>query len=77
MKRFYPTFHHGRVLWQQPVTDDDLPEAAIAGGIGNGGLLVLQQEGREIVVSRRSAPAPRRMIRALERAHDAERGESG
>ena len=70
MRKVYPTFKHGRVLWQTPDREDELPEAAIAGGVDNGGLIVLRQEGRELVVTRRSAPALRRMIRELEQQID-------
>ncbi len=61
-------FKNPRVLYQ--VADDDLglPEPVIAGSTDASGLIVLSQEGREILLNRASVNEFVKMVRQLKEA---------
>lgn len=50
------------VLYQKPDGEFDLPEAAITACVDTGGVVVLGQEGREIVINRASAKELAKLI---------------
>lgn len=50
------------VVFQKPDTDDSLAEPAIAVSTDAGGLIILNQEGRDILINRASLPD---LIKAL------------
>jgi hypothetical protein len=41
-------FKNGFVIWQSP--GEEIPEVAILGHVDNGGSIVLEQEGRSLVI---------------------------
>lgn len=59
-----PVWNLGRVLYQTADEDSSLPEAAVLIHVDNGGALVLQQEGRQIVLNRASLAELLRELRA-------------
>ena len=58
-------FNHAHVLF--PGSDDEhgVSEQAIAASIDNGGLIVLEQEGRQILINRGSVNELCRLLRTL------------
>jgi len=55
-------FNNPRVLYQ---TDEDQPNEAIAASIDNGNSIVLEQEGRHIVIDPDSVPELCKMLKEL------------
>lgn len=61
-------FNHAHVLFQ---TEDDasmVPEAAIGASIDANNIIVLEQEGRHLVINRATVPELRRLLRYLARS---------
>lgn len=66
-------FNHGRVIWQTTDPDVGIPEVAIAAHVDNDGTIVLEQEGRSIVLNERTVPDLARALWDLRRAVHADR----
>ena len=61
-------FNQAHVLFQ---TEDDasmVPEAAIGASIDANNIIVLEQEGRHLVINRATVPELRRLLRDLARS---------
>lgn len=65
-------FNHPHVLHQKPDAEFDIAEQAIGASIDGGGIIVLEQEGRHIVINRKSIPELCRVLRELAKAGEAE-----
>ena len=64
-------FNHARTLWQKSDDDFAFPVPAISGSTDAGGLIVLEQEGRYIIINRASAKELCTMIRDLKKCAEA------
>lgn len=58
-------FNHAHVLFQPFDDDHGIAEQAIAGSVDNSGAIVLEQEGRHIVIGRGSVNELCKMLRTL------------
>lgn len=58
-------FNHAHILYQTPDLEGELPNEAIAGHIDNGGTILLEQEGREICISRATVPELCKLLKKL------------
>lgn len=57
-------FNHPHVLFQ-PTDENGINEVAIGASVDNGGAIVLEQEGRHIVVAPESVPELCRLMKKL------------
>ena len=58
-------FGQPHILYQKVEDDMSLPEPAVAASVDAGGIIVLSQEGREILVNRSSAKELAKLINKL------------
>ena len=58
-------FGQPHILYQKVEDDMSLPEPAIAASVDAGGIIILGQEGREILVNRSSAKELAKLIMKL------------
>ena len=61
-------YNHPHVLYQTADEDPGIAEPAIAGSVDNGGVIVLSQEGRDIIVNQGSVPDLCNLLRKLRAA---------
>lgn len=61
-------FNHPHLINQVADTEFDMPETAIGASIDNGGLIVLEQEGRHICINPKSVKDLVKVLRILEKA---------
>jgi len=59
-------FNNAHVLFQK-TNDDGITEAAIAASVDNGDMVVLEQEGRHIVIDPASVPELCRLLKQLQK----------
>lgn len=59
-------FNHPHVLFQ-PTDENGINEVAIGASVDNGGAIVLEQEGRHIVVAPASVPDLCKLLRELQK----------
>lgn len=65
-------FNNPHTLFQKPDEEFGIAEPAIAGSTDSTGLIILSQEGREILVNRASVPELRKLLTKLDAAYAAE-----
>lgn len=58
-------FNNPRVLYQTADDDLGIAEPAITASVDNGGLIILNQEGRDLLVNAATVPELIRMLRDL------------
>lgn len=57
-------FNSPRILWQ-PTTNEGFTETAIGASVDAGGTIVLEQEGRHIVIDPEAVPELRKLLNEL------------
>lgn len=61
-------FNNPRILYQKASGEFDLPEAAIGASVDNAGIIVLEQEGRHVLINRQSVPELCRLLKEQAKA---------
>ena len=69
--------NHPRLLHQTADEEDGIPEGPVAGSVDANGMIVLSQEGRDLVLNRASVAELGKMLRELrDRGREVAEGES-